>query len=404
MGESAGENPVTSWLRRQTGLGEKLNPDSLLGWQQDQVKKIREYAGSHCRFYEKERRFTTPEEVRREPEAFLCVPPKEIARVITLRTSGSQGIAKRIFFTAEDLEATADFFTPGMMLLTKQGQNVVVFMEGAGEFTIGGLLKKALRRNEVGCLVHGLIRDFDAAGKAAEGADCLVGIPGQLLRLARLRPDLHPQTVLLSGDYVPDSICRELHSTWGTEVFHHWGMTETGYGGGVECGAHTGSHLRHGDLFFEIIDPESEEPVDAGTYGEIVLTTFARRGMPLIRYRTGDIGRLLAGPCGCGDPLLRLDKVMGRKENLIFLPDGGVVSIHLLDEAVFACSGVGDFSVQMTPEKEFFFRVAGDTADLDEIGEVLLKRFPGLSFRLERTAKLPFLGNGKRNIQRIDGR
>lgn len=399
----AGENPVTFWLRKQTGLGAALTPETLAVWQKEQVRKIQDYAGSRCRFYERERDFTTPEELRAEPEAFLCVPPKEIARIITLRTSGSQGRPKRVFFTAEDLEATADFFTPGMALMTRPGQRVGVFMEGAGAYTIGGLLKKALARNGVECLVHGLIRDFDAAGKAAEGADCLVGIPGQLLRLARLHPELHPETVLLSGDYVPESVCRELRSVWGSEIFHHWGMTETGYGGGVECGAHAGSHLRHGDLLLEVVEPQTGKPVPDGTYGELVLTTLVRRGMPLIRYRTGDIGRLLMEPCGCGDRLPRLDKVIGRRENLIFLPGGDVISIHLLDEVLFGRAGIQDYSVIMTPEKEFSFRILGENVDLDEIRETLLGRWPGISFHLERVEELPPLGNGKRRIKRTDG-
>ena len=127
------ENPITVWLREQTGLGSGLTPESLAQWQRERIRAVREYAGSHCRFYEKERDFTTPEDLREDPEAFLCVPPKEIARIITLRTSGSQGNPKRVFFTAEDLEATADFFTPGMALMTKPGQRVAVFMEGPGE-------------------------------------------------------------------------------------------------------------------------------------------------------------------------------------------------------------------------------------------------------------------------------
>lgn len=396
------ENPITAWLRMQTGLGSGLTPESLAQWQRERIRAVREYAGSHCRFYEKERDFTTPEDLREDPEAFLCVPPKEIARIITLRTSGSQGNPKRVFFTAEDLEATADFFTPGMALMTKPGQCVAVFMGGPGEYTIGGLLKKALAKNQVECQVHGLIRDFEAAGKAAGGADCLVGIPGQLLRLSRLRPDLRPGAVLLSGDYVPESVCRELKTVWETEVFHHWGMTETGYGGAVECGAHAGGHLRHGDLYLEIVDPKTGKLVPAGSYGELVLTTFARRGMPLIRYRTGDIGRLLTGPCGCGDLLPRLDKVMGRRENLIFLPDGDVISIHLLDEVLYPCPGIRDFSVSMTPDYLFQFQILGEAADLDEIREALLLRWPHLSFRLERTKELPSLGNGKRKISRME--
>lgn len=61
--------------------------------------------------------------------------------------------------------------------------------------------------------------------------------------LAEAAPKLRPKTVLLSGDYVPQSVVRRLESIWECEVFQHWGMTETGYGGGVECGAHCGYHL-----------------------------------------------------------------------------------------------------------------------------------------------------------------
>lgn len=394
------ENPITSWLRAQTGLGDRLTPENLASWQKKQARAIREYAGSHCRFYEKERGFTTPADLREDPEAFLCVPPKEIARIITLRTSGSQGKPKRIFFTAEDLEATADFFGPGMALLVEPGQQVTVFMEGAGEYTIGGLLKKALRKRQVACLVHGLIRDWKEAEKDAYGADCLVGVPGQMLKLCRLRPDLRPKTVLLSGDYVPESVCREIRSVWKAEVFQHWGMTETGYGGAVECNAHTGGHIRHGDLLLEVIRPDTGEPALPGEFGELVLTTLARRGMPLIRYRTGDMARLLWDPCGCGDALPRLDKVAGRRENWIVLPGGGGISIHLLDEVLFACPGVKDFAARMTPDFQFSFQILGEKADLDQIAEAMGAQFPTLDFRLERTQNLPLWQHGKRNMIR----
>jgi phenylacetate-coenzyme A ligase PaaK-like adenylate-forming protein len=70
-------------------------------------------------------------------------------------------------------------------------------------------------------------------------------------------------------------------------------------------------HIREPDLLFEIIDPVSGEVLPDGELGEIVLTTLTRRCMPLIRYRTGDISRILTGECPCGCILKRLDNVQG---------------------------------------------------------------------------------------------
>ncbi len=79
---------------------------------------------------------TTPEELKAEPETFLCVPAKEIARIITLKTSGSTGAPKRLFFTEDDLMQTADFFETGMQYMVKPGDRVTVYMEGPGFFRL----------------------------------------------------------------------------------------------------------------------------------------------------------------------------------------------------------------------------------------------------------------------------
>lgn len=120
-------------------------------------------------------------------------------------------------------------------------------------------------------------------------------------------------------------------------------MTETGYGGGVQCGARAGYHLRDRDLLIEILDPETGQPVPEGQYGELVLTTLRRRGMPLVRYRTGDLGRMIAEPCACGCLKPRLDKVEGRLDDSVRLSGGKVLSMHILDELLFALDEVEDF-------------------------------------------------------------
>ena len=81
---------------------------------------------------------------------------------------------------------------------------------------------------------------------------------------------------------------------WGAAVFDHYGMTETGLGGAVECEAHQGMHIRENDLYFELID------------GELLVTTLTREGMPFIRYRTGDKGSITYEPCPCGSFIPRI--------------------------------------------------------------------------------------------------
>lgn len=86
-------------------------------------------------------------------------------------------------------------------------------------------------------------------------------------------------------------------------------MTKMGLGGGVECEALNGYHMREADMYFEIIDIKTEKKLQDGEYGEIVFTTLTRKGMPLIRYRTGDIGRFIDKPCDCGTILKTMERV-----------------------------------------------------------------------------------------------
>ncbi len=349
--------------------------------------------------------FTTPEDIRENPERFLCVPAKEIARIITLRTSGSSGKPKRLFFTEDDLMRTADFYEVGMQYLVKPGDTVTVYMEGPGLFSVGGLLKEGLSRIQVEVRVHGLIRDMEAAARDGEGRDCFVGVPGQMYSLAVNAPWLRPKTVLLSADYVPESVLQFLEETWKCRVFTHWAMTETGYGGGVQCTARGGYHMRDGDLLLEVIDPDTGLSVPEGEYGELVLTTFHRRGMPLIRYRTGDVGRYLLEPCGCGCLKPCLAKVEGRLDDVICLPGGKLLSMHILDELLLSSGEIQDFEAAYDEKKGHLIlwtMVGRAETRLEKIREILETYFDGaLTVLVLEKEVSPYIGSGKRKIQLI---
>jgi hypothetical protein len=121
-------------------------------------------------------------------------------------------------------------------------------------------------------------------------------------------------------------------------------MTEMGLGGGLECAAHNGYHLREADLYLEIIDPVSAQPLPDGEYGEVVVTTLTRLGMPLIRYRTGDISRFIPGQCLCGSVLRRLERVQSRTTGRVYIGIDAWLTIAELDEVLFPVPGIINFS------------------------------------------------------------
>jgi len=295
--------------------------------------------------------FTTSEDLSNNPKNFLCAALDQISRIVTINTSGTTGICKRIFFTENDLKATMEFFRYGMQNIVSLGQSVLILMPGSSPSSIGLLLKKGL--DEAGCegIIYGPVFDIWDALETLKlkQIDCIVGLPTQIFYLAKLKntdaryKNLKLKSILLSADYVPRAICSAASKAFNCSVFTHYGMTEMGYGGGVECSALNGYHMRDVDLYIEIIDPLTGKNVTEGNYGEVVFTTFRREGMPLIRYRTGDIARFLPKSCSCSDVFRRMDYVRGRlSENLSF-KDGSFISIGMLDEIMFRIDNVLDY-------------------------------------------------------------
>ncbi len=308
--------------------------------------------------------FTTAGDVRREGTRMLCVGAGEVERIVTLRTSGTTGDPKRICFSAADQELTLDFFHHGMSVLVDPGDRVLILLPGERPGGVGDLLRRALARLDVEGVVHGPVMDAQEALDALRGGpfDAVVGIPVQVLGLARrdaLAGDpVRLKSVLLSTDHSPDRLVRAIESAWGCRVFDHYGTTEMGLGGGVECEAHAGYHLREADLLFEVVDPESGVLLPDGEYGEVVFTTLTREAMPLLRYRTGDRSRFVPAACPCGSQLSVLERVRTRLAGRVRLGSGDVLDLAAVDEVLFALSGVLDVRASVAGASS----VAGDGA------------------------------------------
>jgi phenylacetate-coenzyme A ligase PaaK-like adenylate-forming protein len=369
--------PLEPWIHSKIGLppGTKLTRDALNSYQLERMRATVDHARNQSPFYRKHLKgmdgagldtladiarlpFTTPADILADDLRFLCVSQGEIERVVTLRSSGTTNEAKRLHFTAQDLELTVDFFRHGMGAMVMPGERVLILMPGELPGSVGDLLTQGLARMEALGIVHGIVRDESAAIAEIidKEIDCLVGLPVQLLGLARHAdaatiPLGRIKSVLLSADYVPRTIVREIESAWGCPVFNHYGMTEMGLGGVVDCGARSGGHVREADLYFEIIDPATGHPVPDGERGEVVFTTLTRTGMPLIRYRTGDLSRFIPEQCRCGTVLKRLEWVKGRLAGQVRLGGKYLVSMADLDEVLFPLPGLLNFQVAVTQEK-----------------------------------------------------
>ncbi|MFH2045910.1 MAG: DVU_1553 family AMP-dependent CoA ligase [Pseudomonadota bacterium] len=335
-------NETISYARKNSPFYKNL----LAGFESNTVKTLNDYSSLP---------FTISDDLRSYPLQFLCVSQSAVKRCVTLQSSATTGLAKRIFFTKEDLEHTLDFFHYGMSTLVNEDDRVLILLPGERPDSVGDLLSRALLRMNVRSIMHGFVIDPKQTVEAVLKNDitCLVGTPVQILALFRCRKGekylkSKRMKALLTTDYVPDIITEVLKNIYNCEVYSHYGMSEMGYGGGVECDARCGHHMREADLYIEIIDPKTGQILSDGETGEVVITTLNREAMPLIRYRTGDISKFLAKPCPCGSVLKRLDKIACRTNNIVYLSSGKPVMMAFLDEMLFALPDVMDYTAALT--------------------------------------------------------
>lgn len=361
--------PLDKWIKKKIGYtGCDDFRKELDNYVLDKLQENIEYVKSNSVFYKKHLKdikkiysfedfqripFTTDLDIKGNPNHFVCVSQNNINRIVTLRTSGTTGESKRIFFTKEDQKLTIDFFEIGMSTLVEKGDRVLILLPGEREGSVGDLLQKALERLGVKAYVHGPVYNAEKVLQIIRdwNINSLVGIPVQVFLLARHGKNkgyIKLKSVLLSTDYAPNTVIREIERTFKCKVFDHYGMTEMGLGGGVQCQALNGYHLREADLYFEIINPVTKEVLPDGEYGEVVFTTLTRNGMPLIRYRTGDVSRIIDEPCSCGTKLRSLDKIMYRIKRCVSLADREILTIGELDEILFSIEELIDFDAVVT--------------------------------------------------------
>ena len=358
---------LDSWIGRKHFSSEQLSREQLVEYQIKKISETIKMARENSVFYkEKYKDLSLPETMEdfkkypltngddliRDGGKMLCVSQRDIQRVVTLSTSGTTKSPKRIYFTQQDQELTIDFFAYGMEEVTAKGERVAICLPWKSEGCVGDLLMRGLKRREIQGVGIGLI------GNLHKAADCMirnhtqaaVAIPTQMLALMeyakRQNMTLPLKRVLTSTDLLSDSVRQRLEA-FGLEVFDHLGMTECGLGVALECKAHQGMHIRENDLYLEVVDLEGK-PVPDGRFGELVMTTLTRNGMPLIRYRMGDRARILSGNCSCGSVLRRVE-VTGRLGERTFRGWG----IRQWDDFLFSFPEILDYQLVQKPNRSW---------------------------------------------------
>jgi phenylacetate-CoA ligase len=166
---------------------------------------------------------------------------------------------------------------------------------------------------------------------------------------------------------------------------------------GIECDDQSGFHLPDGHLYVEIVDPETNELLDPGQQGEIVITTLLREGMPLLRYRTGDLGFIEESGCTCGINLPKLH-LRGRTGDQIVLQSGSFSPFYL-EDIIMQVEGVGNWYRFLVKDKSLTVEVEPFNDEVDK--EYLAQQ---IEEKIEFYTNSPCTAEVVEKVQRNDGK
>ena len=243
-------------------------------------------------------------------------------------SSGTTGTPTVIVHSKHDLDSWANLVARCLYMVGIRKTDVFQNSSGYGMFT-GGL------GFQYGAERLGALTVPAAAGNSKRqikfitdfGTTALHAIPSYAVRLAEVFQEegIDPTSttlrrLVIGAEPHTDEQRRKIERLLNVKAYNSFGMTEmNGPGVGFECTEQNGMHIWEDCYLIEIIDPETGDPVPDGEIGEMVLTTLDREMMPLIRYRTRDLTRILPGKCPCGRTHVRIDRIKGRSDDMFII-------------------------------------------------------------------------------------
>ncbi len=260
------------------------------------------------------------------PLGMLCVDKQDLREMHM--SSGSTGSPIVMAYTQGDIDQWAECMARCYRMAGVDAGDIIQITPSFGLFNGGFGFYHGARKAGLFVIPTGagntprqikLMRDFNVKA--------LMGVVSYAIRIMEVLeeknadlPDL--KIGMFGAETFSDSMCEKIQNGLGIEAFDIYGMTETGGVGttGMDCPAHNGIHVWEDQYIAEVIDPETGKPVADGEVGELVFTTLTRKALPVIRFRTGDVSRILSrGKCDCGRTHLRHDRITGRIDDMLII-------------------------------------------------------------------------------------
>ncbi len=282
--------------------------------------------------------FTTKQDLRDTyPFGIASEPLEHCVRLHS--SSGTTGNPTVILHTQKDLDQWANAVARCLWMVGLRPSDVFQNSSGYGMFT-GGL------GFQYGAERLGMLTVPAAAGNTKRqikfitdfGTTAVHAIPSYATRLFEVmqemgidpRKDTRLHTLIIGAEPHSEEQRRRIEEMLGVKAYNSFGMSEMcGPGVAFECKEQNGLHIWEDYYIVEIVNPETLEPVPEGEIGELVLTTINREAMPLLRYRTRDLTRILPGDCPCGRHHKRLDRMKGRSDDMIILKGVNIFPIQI---------------------------------------------------------------------------
>lgn len=282
--------------------------------------------------------FTTKQDMRDHyPFGLASVPLSQCVRLHS--SSGTTGNPTVILHTQRDLDQWANAVARCLWMVGCRPDDVFQNSSGYGMFT-GGL------GFQYGAERLGMLTVPAAAGNTRRqikfftdfGTTAVHAIPSYAARIYEVmqeegidpRRDTKLRILAIGAEPHSDEQRKRIEDMLGVKAYNSFGMSEMmGPGVAFECKQQNGMHIWEDYFIVEIVDPQTLEPVPDGQIGEMVLTTINREAMPLIRYRTRDLTRILTGPCPCGRNHKRIDRMKGRSDDMIVLRGVNIFPIQI---------------------------------------------------------------------------
>ncbi len=261
------------------------------------------------------------------PYGFLSIPQKECVRLHS--SSGTTGTPTVIFHNQHDLNSWANLMARSLFTAGVRDTDVFQNISGYGLFTGGLGFQYGIEKLGALSIPAGagnslrqikLMRDY--------GTTAIHAIPSYLGHLYDyfLQEGLDPKRdtklrlMVIGAEPHTEEARQKIQEMYGVKVFNSFGLSEmNGPGVAFECEYQRGLHIWEDCYVVEILNPKTLEPVEDGEIGELVLTTLDREAMPIIRYRTRDLTRIIPEKCACGRTHRMLDRITGRTDDMFIL-------------------------------------------------------------------------------------